>query len=198
MNRRLQPQILVTVLLCGILFFGCQRSSNIRDTDAPNRGSAPILPKGTVIFRQAGVSLIPDNEWDQLNAGPFTEGSSICLPVLKGLGSHEGSIMRVFVTQANADVKSTADVFATTAESDPNTVKGTLTRTEFSSVQGIRGVQMCYDYRVKNFFHADKLRDHIYLFQNNGQKCVLLHYITYIDRDSTRVDHMIKDTLRLN
>jgi ATP-dependent helicase YprA (DUF1998 family) len=59
-------------------------------------------------------------------------------------------------------------------------------------------VSAVIDYEVKGAFGSKKLRAHVYLFQNKQHNCIAIHYITFIDKDSARVDQMIRDTLKWN
>jgi len=206
--------MVLSLLLCGVFFFGCKREyPNYGDNPQTNTSkpsinqlkaadesdaNAPALPQGTVIFDKAEILLVPGEEWDLIKTSISAEGSSICIPVLNGLGGNNGAMIRVFTTEEKSEVETAISILKTQVESNPNTIKNSFKLTEFNSVFGVHGTQVSYDYLVKRFLTGKKFRAQVYLFQNSKKRCVAINFITFADKDSARIQEMIRDTLQLN
>jgi len=186
--------MVLSLLLCGVFFFGCKREyPNYGDNPQTNTSkpsinqlkaadesdaNAPALPQGTVIFDKAEILLVPGEEWDLIK-------TSI-------------SMIRVFTTEEKSEVETAISILKTQVESNPNTIKNSFKLTEFNSVFGVHGTQVSYDYLVKRFLTGKKFRAQVYLFQNSKKRCVAINFITFADKDSARIQEMIRDTLQLN
>jgi hypothetical protein len=164
----------------------------------PQRLQNPSQVPGSDFFNGADVSLVPGDEWQRLKSGPLTEQQSIALPVLEGVGQNKGRLIQVFTTGANSDAKTAADILKKEVDANSSTIKGTFKLVNFVSNYRVPVEHVSYDYEVKGAFGSKKLRAHVYLFQNKQHNCIAIHYITFIDKDSARVDQMIRDTLKWN
>jgi hypothetical protein len=187
------------------MLVGCNKTSNDngnhtgdQESAATPKPSLPPYPKGTAFFENAGVSLLPGDGWDHLNGGEFTKDTTICLPMLKGLGITNESVIQVLKREGDEGPDKAADIMKQNFESNPNTVKGTFKQEHFRSAHNVAGYYISYDYGTKSILHTDKRRAHVYLFQNANRNCIVINYITLIDKDSVPVHNMICNTLRLN
>ena len=173
-----------TLLVCGVVLLGCRQYNK--------------MPPGAVVFDHTAVLLVPGADWEQLTNGPLTEVQSLCRPVLRGIGTNDGSLIQVFAAEGNKDPKTAADILEKNVKVSHSIINDTFKQEEFRSAGGVGGVHISYDYNGKSSVHMDKLKAHVYLFQNEKKNCIAINYITFADKDSARVDQMIKGTLKLN
>jgi len=166
-----------------------------------------ILPKkpivetqsNSVFFSNARISLAPGIAWDIRTSGSFAEiqQRSLCLPVLLGLPENGGGLIQVFTTSNSSDVYKAATIFLKDVDSNSQTIKDSINHGGFDSRSGVHGIQVSYLYQTKDTPPA-KLQVQAYLFQNKENKCIIVHYISFADKDSARANQMILNTLELN
>jgi hypothetical protein len=196
---------LILVLLIGFILFtalftklGQKPNLTLTTNQQQIQPNTSKFPPGIVFFINADVMLVPGDDWQRLKTGPFTDAQSICMPVLMGTGTNSGNLIQVFTTPANSDAQTAADILKSKVESDPNTIKGTFKQFDFIADDGIHGIHVSYDYKSLDMSRINKLKAHVYLFQNKKNNFITINYITFVDKDSAGVDAMIHHTLMLH
>jgi hypothetical protein len=158
-------------------------------------GGERASSSGVVSFTDSGIALVPGADWQQTE--PPIDRQVVCPPVLKGQGPFDSAVIRVYVPADGTDVQSGVALLRSKAESRPEVSQDSLKQEDFTSDSGVRGIHFSYESSDPKHRVARKVRSHSYLFQNKQGLCVVIFYITFADKDSDSVHHMILKTLTL-
>lgn len=146
---------------------------------------------GIVVFDGAGISLVPGDGWQQIDATP---GLPICPPTLVGSsGMVRAMLFAPHLSDLNIAVNSLIEQFS----SNPKTVKGSVMQKEFTAKSNLTGICLSYTERTENDGSVIDLRSYSYVVKNNQGRCVAVSYITMVGQDSGSVHQMILNSLRL-
>ena len=154
----------------------------------------PTRRGGEVSFDKAGCAFVPDVEWNTVTSSPFASGQSVCLPVLEGIGTNSGCLIKVFCTENESVPKEAVAIYKQRFDSDPSTIKDSFGYGYFKTVGDIDVEHAWYEYTTS--FHK-KLRADVYFVQNKRKKCIAIQHITFNNKNSGEVKEMIRDTLTL-
>jgi hypothetical protein len=158
-------------------------------------GGKRASSSGVVSFADSDIALVPGADW--LQTEPPIDRQVVCPPVLKGQGPFDGAVIRVYVPADVADAQSGVVLLRAKAASRPEVSQDSLKQEDFVSDSGVRGIHFSYESSDPKHRVARKVRSHSYLFQNKQGLCVVIFYITFADKDSDSVQHMILKTLTL-
>ena len=124
MRLRIDALLACCVITCLILVAGCGNGtekkapldSKSQTNTAPNNtagstvNSPGVARVGAVVFDKAGVSFVPEVEWSSVFTGSFANGQAVCLPVLEGIRTNNGCLIKVFCIESDSGPKEAADI----------------------------------------------------------------------------------------
>jgi len=156
------------------------------------------LPPGAVVFENAGVALVPGDDWQQLKTGPLTEHHDICLPVLEGQGKLRGTVIQVYTSPGGrTDPEQRAASVHHGVERLTQYVADSFQQEDFTTESGLRGIHLSYELKIEVQETRKKLRNHLYLIQNAQARTIGISFTALPSRDFEPIHQMIRKTLRL-
>ena len=151
-----------------------------RTTTANVMGSTSASPALTAVrFAKAGISFIPGTEWKQLIDGPFATGKSLCLPVLEGIRTNNGSLIKVSCIETALGAKAVADILKQQFDADSKTKRESFKLRSFTTVSQLEVVQASYDYKANRLLFQRKLCAAVYFVQNKDNKCIAIQHVAF-------------------
>ena len=160
-----------------------------------SRLASPALV--AVRFEKAGISFIPGEEWKKLNDGPFATNRLLCLPVLEGIRTNSGSIIKVLCIETNLSAKA-VDIFKQQFDAGTNTIRNSFRFRSFTTASRLVVVRASYNYLGDGILFRRQPSAAVYFVQNKDNKTVIIQHIGFRDNLTDGFETQIRDTLKLN
>ncbi len=177
---------LVGVVSVGLLvgMLGCAREREKAKTPNPR----------TMVFSEAGISLVLGEEWQFNNLSNPASRHSLRPPTLT---SQAGVIRVILLPVDRADPEAVADGLRESFDADRNAGKHSFRRQKFVSRNGVQGICVSYLERTERNGKVSEAQNHHFLIRNQAARCIAINYLASENSDPDTVSRTIRNTLAL-